>query len=163
MASSYASTTVTGFIGRDPEVRQVGDTSVLTFSICSNRKRKSAEYSTWWRVSVWGRSAQMCAERLRQGSYVQVIGEAYQSQYQARSGETKYQLEIDTMDGRVVFLDKAEPQQQWSGQQQQAPQQQAPQQQQWNAQQQAPQQQQWGGQPQQQQQAPSNGADPIPF
>ena len=107
----------------------------------------------------------MCAERLRQGSYVQVIGEAYQSQYQARSGETKYQLEIDTMDGRVVFLDKAEPQQQWSGQQQ-APQQQAPQRQQWNAQQQAPQQQQWGGQPQQQQapqQAPSNGADPIPF
>ena len=31
MASSYASTTVTGFIGRDPEVRQVGDTSVRRF------------------------------------------------------------------------------------------------------------------------------------
>lgn len=76
----YQSTTIVGFLGKDPEVRSTpAGTQVANFSVATSRKYTDAsgaivEEKTWWKVSVFGKASQPCATYLHKGDPVLVEG-----------------------------------------------------------------------------------------
>lgn len=69
-----------GTLGRDPEMRYTPNgTAITSFSMATNRKYKTAdgqakEETVWWRVSVFGASAESCNQYLKKGSSCLVEG-----------------------------------------------------------------------------------------
>ncbi len=71
---------VIGNLGKDPEMRytQSGQ-AVTSFSVACNRKYTGAdgqkvEETYWFRVSAWGKQAEVCNQYLKKGSRVRVEG-----------------------------------------------------------------------------------------
>ncbi len=69
----YQNTILIGNLGRDPELRytQAG-TAVCTLNLATNHAYKNAageqiKETTWWRVSVFGKTAENCAQYLKKG------------------------------------------------------------------------------------------------
>ena len=76
----YHKITIVGNLGRDPEMRYTPSGKAVTnFSVATNRKWTNAdgtpgEETTWFRVSAWGRMAEVCNEYLSKGRLVMVEG-----------------------------------------------------------------------------------------
>ena len=77
----YHKVIIVGNVGRDPEMRYTPKgTPVTNFSVATNRKWTSAdgtpgEETTWFRVSTWGRTAEVCNQYLSKGRQVLIEGE----------------------------------------------------------------------------------------
>lgn len=72
---------IVGNLGGDPEMRYMpnGD-PVTNFSLATNRRwtdkdGNQVEEATWFRVSVWGKSAEACNQYLTKGRQVLVEGQ----------------------------------------------------------------------------------------
>ena len=64
-----ANISITGNIGRDPELRQAGTSQVLKFSVADSEyiySKDGESPSQWYSVEVWGKSERL-AERLAKG------------------------------------------------------------------------------------------------
>ena len=77
----YQKITIVGNLGRDPEMRYLGDGSAVTnLSVATNRTWKDKnsgekqKETTWFRVSVWGRQAEPVNQYLTKGAPVLVEG-----------------------------------------------------------------------------------------
>ena len=76
----YQSITIVGNLGKDPEMRYTpSGTPVTSMNVATNRKYTGADgalvkETTWFRVSVFGKQAEACAEYLKKGSTVLVEG-----------------------------------------------------------------------------------------
>lgn len=99
---------VTGFVGNDPQVKQVGEQRVATFSIAVNRKNANGNKQTLWvRVNAWNKLADVAVQYVHKGSLVQVNTEwLRQSAYVDQSGTPQPSLDIDA--SRLVLLDRVE-------------------------------------------------------
>ncbi len=77
---SYHSITLVGNVGRDPEMRYIGNgTPVTSFSVATNRQYTASNGETvketvWFRVTTWGKQAEICNQYLKKGSKVLVEG-----------------------------------------------------------------------------------------
>ena len=71
---------IVGNVGRDPEMRYTpSGQAVTSFSIASNRRYTSSNgeqvnETIWFRVSAWGKQAEICNQYLKKGSKVLVEG-----------------------------------------------------------------------------------------
>jgi len=73
---SYQSTTLVGHLGRDPELRYTGSgDAVCSFSLAVNSGFGDNEVTSWWRISVWKKLAEVCKQYLEKGRQVLVVGE----------------------------------------------------------------------------------------
>jgi single-strand DNA-binding protein len=99
---------VTGYVGSDPQVRQVGEQSVASFSVAVSRKTRNGDKQTVWvRVSCWNKLAEIAAKYVHKGSLVQVTAEWLRpSAWVDQSGTPQPSLDIDAQ--RLVLLDRAE-------------------------------------------------------
>ncbi len=76
----YQQIIIVGNLGKDPEMRYTpSGTPVTSMNIASNRKYTGSDgqvvkETTWFRVSVFGKSAETCAQYLKKGSAVLVEG-----------------------------------------------------------------------------------------
>ncbi len=76
----YQQIIVVGNLGRDPEMRYTpSGTPVTSLNVATNRKYTGSDgqvvkETTWFRVSVFGKSAETCAQYLKKGSAVLVEG-----------------------------------------------------------------------------------------
>jgi single-strand DNA-binding protein len=76
----YQQIIIVGNLGKDPEMRYTpSGTPVTSLSVATNRKYTSSDgqvvkETTWFRVSVFGKSAETCAQYLKKGSSVLVEG-----------------------------------------------------------------------------------------
>jgi single-strand DNA-binding protein len=76
----YHTITVVGNLGRDPEMRHSPDGKPVTnLSVATNRKWTNAdgtpgEETVWFRVSAWGKLAEVCEQYLSKGRRVLVEG-----------------------------------------------------------------------------------------
>lgn len=106
-----------GNLGRDPESREVGDSTVCNFSIATTRAYKKkdgekVEETEWHRIAVWGPQAKACQQYLTKGRQVYVEGRLQTRKYEDKEGVTKYATDI--VAETVQFLggkggDKADP------------------------------------------------------
>jgi single-strand DNA-binding protein len=76
----YQQIVVVGNLGRDPEMRYTASgTPVTSMNVATNRKYTGSDgqvvkETTWFRVSVFGKQAEACAQYLKKGSSVLVEG-----------------------------------------------------------------------------------------
>ena len=71
---------IVGNVGRDPEMRYTpAGQAVTSFSVASNRRYTSSNgeqvnETIWFRISAWGKQAEICNQYLKKGSKVLVEG-----------------------------------------------------------------------------------------
>ena len=76
----YHTIIIVGNLGRDPEMRYIPSGQAVTnFNVASNRQYTGSDGQTvketiWFRISVWGRMAEVCNQYLKKGSKVLVEG-----------------------------------------------------------------------------------------
>lgn len=113
--------TISGNIGRDPELRQTqGGTQVLTFSLAvSDRKRnqQSGEWedaTNWVPCVVFGNRAESLSRFLAKGMKCAVEGKLRQSTYKDKSGQNRSKIEVIVDEVEFMSQSKAQnqPQQQ---------------------------------------------------
>jgi single-strand DNA-binding protein len=98
-----------GNLGADPELRYTPQgTPVASFTLAVNRvwtdnQGERQEKTTWFRVTAWRKQAETCAEFLRKGRRVLVVGEMEEaSTWTDRDGHPRASLEVTAL--TVKFL-----------------------------------------------------------
>ena len=77
---SYSQTIIVGNVGKDAEMRYTpAGQAVTTFSVAVNRSYtansgEKVKETSWYRVEAWGKSAEVCAQYVKQGAQVLVQG-----------------------------------------------------------------------------------------
>ena len=105
----YQQTTIVGNLGKDPEMRFTPDgTPVCNFNVAVNRRwtngdGTTGEKTTWFRVTVWRKLAEICNQYLSKGRLVMVVGEIDASAFMPeQGGSPRASLELTARD--VKFL-----------------------------------------------------------
>jgi single-strand DNA-binding protein len=99
--------TISGRLGRDPEIKVVGNGNIMaSFSIASTNVTVDELYgvreeTTWLNVVAWGDSAQLVRGRLKKGDHVTLVGRISIRKVETGAGEgaqTRYftQLVLDS-------------------------------------------------------------------
>src|SRR6266511_2381847 len=103
---SFNKITIVGYLGRDPELRYTPQgTAVCNMSIA---RGETEEHTIWFRVTAWGRQAELAAEYLAKGRQVYVEGRLRREEYTDREGVQRVSLEVNASD--IQFLgQRAEP------------------------------------------------------
>jgi single-strand DNA-binding protein len=106
---SFNKITVVGNLGRDPELRYTPQgTAVCSFTMATNEKRKDKngmqqDFTTWFRITVWGKQAETVSKYLSKGRSVYVEGRLHVEEWQDRDQKQRYTLEVNATD--VHFID----------------------------------------------------------
>jgi len=98
---NYSNATIVGHLGRDAEVKAVGERSVIKFSVAVTRKVKDAEATTWWNVAYWSKSDKI-ASYLTKGTPVLVSGEPYLRDFDKKDGTKGQSLDLDAKEVRLL-------------------------------------------------------------
>lgn len=88
---------ISGRLGADPEIRQVGDSRVTTFRLAETTSRKGQDGSyitNWYRCDAWGKTGETCAKYLHKGDPVTVTGELMIRNYKDKSGQDRTSVEV---------------------------------------------------------------------
>ena len=105
---SFNKITIVGYLGRDPELRYTPQgTALCKMSIATTEKRKNVtgeteEHTTWFRVTAWGRQAELANEYLTKGRQVYVEGRLRLEEYTDREGQKRFSAEVSATE--IQFL-----------------------------------------------------------
>lgn len=108
--ASFNKIIIVGYLGADPSIRYTpAGEAVCNFSVATTERRKDAsgEYqdqTTWFRVTVWRRQAEIANQYLSKGKQVYVEGRLRQTEYTDRDGNQRTTLEVTASD--IQFLGK---------------------------------------------------------
>jgi single-strand DNA-binding protein len=105
--SSFNKITIVGHLGRDPVLRYTPQgTAVCDFSVATTERRGGAgegqDITTWFRVTLWGKQAEVANQYLSKGKQVYVEGRLRQSEYTDKEGMKRTTLEVNASD--IQFL-----------------------------------------------------------
>lgn len=109
--ASFNKIMIVGYLGRDPELRYTPQgTPVCDFTVATTDRRKDKsggvqEVTTWFRVSLFGRQAEVASQYLAKGRQVYVEGSLTQREWTDKDGATRTTLEVRGTD--IQFLSPA--------------------------------------------------------
>ena len=92
--------TISGNLTRDPELRQAGNTSVLSFGVAVNDRRRNLQSGQWESIpnfvdcTIFGTRADALAGLLHQGSKVAIDGKLRYSSWEGKDGKKRSKLEV---------------------------------------------------------------------
>ena len=86
------SITVAGILGKDGELKQVGQENVLAFSVCDSQGREKS--AIWWNCQLWGRRATSLQQYLIKGASVTITGQVTQREYTDKTGQKKMAQDV---------------------------------------------------------------------
>jgi single-strand DNA-binding protein len=99
--AGYESTTIIGNVGRDVESRQTASGSnVSTWSVAVTTKwtdsqsGEKREKVNWYKVTAWGKLADIAAQYVKKGVQIMVVGTVTASAYMGQDGEPRASLEL---------------------------------------------------------------------
>lgn len=97
--AGYESTTIIGNVGRDVESRQTANgATVSTWSVAVTTKWTSNgekhERVNWYKVSAWGKLADIAAQYVKKGAQIMVVGTVTANAYMGQDGEPRASLEL---------------------------------------------------------------------
>jgi len=104
MATGMNKVFLLGNIGKDPDLRQIGDNAKLSFSLATSEKWRDRdtgeprEKTEWHNVGIWGKRAEALAKILAKGDRIMVEGKIQHSDYEGRDGSKKYWSEVRARD-----------------------------------------------------------------
>lgn len=84
-----------GYMGADPETREVGETSVTEFRLADTESWKGKdgekhERTTWIIVQVWGKIGEAIAKYKSKGSWIGVFGKYQVQEWEDKEGNKRY-------------------------------------------------------------------------
>lgn len=87
-----------GRVGKEPEIRQVGDNKVANFSIATSEKFKDksgnkVENTEWHNVVFWGKQAELIEQYVHKGDELYIEGSIKTETYE-KDGEKRYAVKI---------------------------------------------------------------------
>lgn len=88
--------TVAGQLGKDSELKQVGQEQVLSFSVADSQGRDKP--SIWWNCQLWGRRATSLQQYLVKGASVTITGQVTQREYTDKTGQKKIAQDVRVND-----------------------------------------------------------------
>lgn len=91
---NFCNIIVTGHLGKDPETRDVGQTSVTGFSLAVNTGFGEKKTTTWYNVSIFGKGGERAAQYLSKGDAVTVSGEFMLRPYTDKTGAERMSADI---------------------------------------------------------------------
>jgi single-strand DNA-binding protein len=97
-----------GNLGRDPELRYTPQgTAVCSFSLATNERRKDKsgelqDQTTWFRVTLWDKKAEIAAQYLTKGKPVYIEGRLRMDEYTDRDGKQRSTLEVTGTDMQFI-------------------------------------------------------------
>lgn len=102
MSRGYCKIIIVGNLGGDPEMRYTPQGNAVTnFSVAVNLPRRDSasnqmvDDTTWYRVSVWGRQAEVADQYLRRGMKVLVEGELHPRPFTGNDGQERMSMDIN--------------------------------------------------------------------
>jgi single-strand DNA-binding protein len=105
---SFNKIIIVGNLGRDPELRYTPQgTAVCNFSMATTDKRrdKSGEFqevTTWFRVTLWEKKAEVAAKYLQKGSQVYIEGRLKLDEWTDRDGNTRTTIDVTATDMQFI-------------------------------------------------------------
>jgi single-strand DNA-binding protein len=101
---TYNRATVIGHVGNDVVLRYTQSGQAVTnLSLATNERRKDGpEVTTWHRVVLWGRLAEIAEKYVRKGEPVYVEGPLCSRQWTDKEGETHFRTELSAKE--LIFL-----------------------------------------------------------
>lgn len=93
--------TISGNIGKDPTMRQVGSSQVADFTVAvrQNRPDRNGDYGVdWVRCSVFGKRADTIMKYFHKGDNVAVSGQWSVNQWTNQQGEPQFAVELNVND-----------------------------------------------------------------
>jgi single-strand DNA-binding protein len=105
---SFNKIILVGNLGRDPELRYTPQgTPVCSFTVATNEKRKDRagemqDFTTWFRVTLWGRQAETASQYLTKGRPIYVEGRLRLEEWTDRDGKQRYTLEVHATDMQFI-------------------------------------------------------------
>lgn len=105
----YQQITLIGNLGNDPEMRHTASgVPVASFNLAVNRSwtgqdGQRQDKTTWFRVSVWNKQAEIVTQYLAKGRQVMVVGEVEEAKvYIDREGNPRTSLEVKAQSVRFL-------------------------------------------------------------
>lgn len=101
---TYNRATVIGHVGNDVVLRYTQSGQAVTnLSLATNERRKDGpEVTTWHRVVLWGKLAELAEKYVRKGEPVYVEGPLCSRQWTDKEGETHFRTELSAKE--LIFL-----------------------------------------------------------
>lgn len=88
--------TIAGTVGKDPELKRVGDNDVLSFTVADSQGREKP--TIWWSCQLWGKRATTMQQYLFKGSKVTVTGQVTEREYTAKDGTRRKVMDVRVND-----------------------------------------------------------------
>lgn len=110
MAGSLNVATLIGNVGKDPEIREVGDGKVANFSLATSeswtKDGEKKERTTWHNIVIWGKLAEVVEKYVTKGSKLYIQGAIETRKYE-KDGQDRYVTEIVLrgFDSKMIMLD----------------------------------------------------------
>ena len=101
-----AQVTITGNVGKTPELRQAGQSQVLKFSVADTDYIYSKEGEAppqWYNVEVWGKQGERISSFLSSGTKVTVHGQLVQRPYEGKNGKG---VSMELRDARISDIQR---------------------------------------------------------
>ena len=83
-----------GRVGNDPELKEVGQNSVLDLSIANNVGFGDRQITNWFRCSLWGKRAVSLKPHMTKGKQVFVTGQLSLRKFTDREGVERISPEV---------------------------------------------------------------------
>lgn len=105
---SFNKIIIVGNLGRDPELRYTPQgTAVCSFSLATNDKRKTAsgemqDQTTWFRVTLWDKKAEVASKFLTKGKPVYIEGRLRLDEYTDKDGKQRQTLEVTATEMQFI-------------------------------------------------------------
>jgi single-strand DNA-binding protein len=105
---SFNKIIIVGNLGRDPELRYTPQgTAVCNFTMATSEKRrdKAGEFqdvTTWFRVTLWEKRAEVAAKYLQKGKPVYIEGRLKIDEWTDRDGKDRYTLDVTATDMQFI-------------------------------------------------------------
>ncbi len=102
--------TLRGFVGNDAEIKTTTSGKTLAqFNLCvEERWQAHGEQNSkkeWFRLTAWGRQAEIAAERIVKGTLVEVHGRLENRNWSDGSGQKHYTTDLIVLE--IVFIDRS--------------------------------------------------------
>ena len=94
--ASYNRITLVGNVGKDPELKTVGNNKVIDFSLAINEpaRGQTPEKTEWYRVTFWDRKAETISQYVKRGTQIMVEGRLSVRTYLDNTQRERYSLEV---------------------------------------------------------------------
>ena len=90
------SLTIAGVLGKDPELKQVGQDQVLSFTVADSQGKEKP--TLWWNCQMWGKRATTLQQYMTKGQKVTVSGNIQMREYTDKNGDKKTAMDVRVND-----------------------------------------------------------------